>query len=75
MNENWFYQHTTNTVNTFNMDAPSLREVIKVNLDIGETQIIEVNSSTRIVIRCAFNGEITMKTQHAEARWVDDDSE
>ena len=72
MNENWFYQHTSHTVHTVHMDAPSLRDVVRVNLDIGETQIVEVNSSTRIVIHCDFNGEITMETQHAEVHWVDD---
>lgn len=51
------------------------RDVIKVNLDEGETQIIEVDGEHRIVIRKDDMGNTIFKTQHKEVRWVDDDPE
>ena len=48
------------------------RDVIKVNLDEGETQVIEVNGEKRIVISKDCNGNTTIKTQHKEFFWVDD---
>ena len=48
------------------------KDVIKVNLDEGETQVIEVNGEKRIVISNDCNGNTTIKTQHKEFCWVDD---
>ena len=48
------------------------KDVIKVNLDEGETQVIEVNGEKRIVISKDCNGNTTIKTQHKEFCWVDD---
>ena len=48
------------------------KDVIKVNLDEGETQVIEVNGEERIVISKDCNGNTTIKTQHKEFCWVDD---
>ena len=42
------------------------KDVIKVNLDEGETQVIEVNGEERIVISKDCNGNTTIKTQHKE---------
>ena len=49
------------------------KDVIKVNLDEGETQVIEVNGEERIVISKDYMGNTTIKTQHKEFCWVDDD--
>ena len=48
------------------------KDVIKVNLDEGETQVIEVNGEERIVISKDCMGNTTIKTQHKEFFWVDD---
>ena len=48
------------------------KDVIKVNLDEGETQVIEVNGEKRIVISKDCMGNTTIKTQHKEFCWVDD---
>ena len=56
-----------------NTNAGYNRDVIKVNLDEGETQVIEVNGEERIVISKNCMGNTTIKTQHKEFCWVDDD--
>lgn len=48
------------------------KDVIKVNLDEGETQVIEVNGEERIVIFKDCMGNTIIKTQHKEFCWVDD---
>ena len=48
------------------------KDVIKVNLDEGETQAIEVNGEERIVISKDYMGNTTINTQHKEFCWVDD---
>ena len=49
------------------------KDVIKVNLDEGETRVIEINGEERIVISKDVMGSTTIKTQHKEFCWVDDD--
>ena len=49
------------------------KDVIKVNLDEGETRVIEINGEERIVISKDIMGSTTIKTQHKEFCWVDDD--
>ena len=59
----WIVKHT---------NPSCTRDVIKVNLDEGETQVIEVNGEERIVISKDCMGNTTIKTQHKEFCWVDD---